>query len=424
MHLIVILILLAVIVYLLTRPATRASLPVVEAPAEPLGADVQTVAFLSRGKIFLQTPGGSLREVHSPHVQTLVDRQERSRALHAWKADTAFSTSFAGRRQQQPDGEAPLQARALCFLDPDRLLYVLGDGRVSGIFVQTLSSGAEQRLVHRQGLQIEDFVPNADRSRLLCSQRAANGAANIAVMNLDGSEFRELTGGDTVDTAPTWLPDQPDQLVYQTAGIARAPHGGMLAIGPSALQLLDTRKSELTPVLESAEDDHLQPRVGSDGALYFIRRPHERASYGSRNLILDTLAFPFRVLRALFHYLNFFSLMYTRKPLTSASGPLVEEDLKSWVIKGKRLDAEAALRQGVTVEGIPSLVPRSWQLVRRDRHGAEQVLAQCVACFDFGDDGSLYWSNGYGVFRRTPRGRTQVVLRDAMISELSVAPRT
>jgi hypothetical protein len=117
--------------------------------------------------------------------------------------------------------------------------------------------------------------------------------------------------------------------------------------------------------------------------------------------------FPFRLLRAVFHYLNFFSLMYTRKPLTSASGPKVEADWKNILVQGKRIDAEKALREARAVHGVSSLVPADWQLVRRSPHGAEQVLETSVASYDIGADGAVVYTNGRGVFAIEQDGVTR-----------------
>ena len=140
------------------------------------------------------------------------------------------------------------------------------------------------------------------------------------------------------------------------------------------------------------------------------------------NAVIDTLLFPFRVLRALVHYLNFFSLMYSRKPLITASGPAAQADLKDILIKGKRLDAEAALRAGVRLNGVPSLVPASWQLVCRSPQGVEHVLASHVASFDIATDGTILFSNGFGVFVVEGANPPQVLLRDRLIADVIAAP--
>ena len=376
------------------------------------------LAFISNGKLFYQAPGQELRELQSPHVQTVTERIERSRQLHGWKEGTAFARSFTGR-DRSGTGAVGIQATSAEFAAHDRVLYFLKDESFGGLFEYDLTQDIEKRLLHKQFLYLEDLrLHPADGRRLLCAQHARNGAANIVVMDADGGNYRELTGGDTVDTAPAWVPGQADLVLFQSSGLARNQAGYVMANGPASIQMADTAAGSLTVVLEDPRLDFLQPRVGADGALYFIRRPYETPRYGAENVVVDALMFPFRLARALFHYLNFFSLMYTRKPLITASGPALQGDLKEILVKGKRLDAEAALRNGFRLNGVPSLVPASWQLVRRSPQGEEHVLASHVASFDIATDGSILFSNGYGVFALDGGGQPEVLLRDKLIADV------
>ena len=378
------------------------------------------LAFISRGKLFYRAPGQELREIHSPYVQGVMDRMERSRQLHGWKEGTAFAMSFTGRGQQAQGDAVKIQATSAQFATQDRMLYFLKDDSFGGLFEYDLAQNTEKRLVHKQNLVLEDLRLSRDGSRLLCAQHAKNGTANIAMMNADGSQYRELTGGDTVDTAPAWVPDKPNLVVYQSSGLARAPTGFVVAQGPASIQMANTAEGSLTAVLEDPRLDYLQPRIGADGLLYFIRRPYEAVRYGAKSALLDTLMFPFRLLRALFHFLNFFSLMYTRKPLTSAAGPEVQADLKDILLKGKRFDAEAALRSGAKLSGVPSLVPASWQLVCRNQQGVEKVLASHVASFDIAADGTILFTNGYGAFALDGSNPPLVLLQDKLIGDVIV----
>jgi hypothetical protein len=424
MHLLIALLLVVIVLLLLSARQTSSGAQT-QAPADVrvAGDSRHPLAYISMGKMFLHQAGGDPREIQSPHVQSMVDRKERSRQLHGWKEDTAFARSFgSGRMQHSADDDLPLRATALRFLGPGRMLYFLRDDRVGGLFEYTLGDGQERRLVHRQNLYFEDLCPSPEGNELLCAQHASNGSANICLMNTDGSGFRELTGGDTVDSAPAWVPEHAGQVLYQTSGLARGPQGHAIARGPASIQLLDTEKGTVTSVLEDPKFDFLQPRVSPDGQLLYLRRPYTAPHYGPSNILVDTLMFPFRLLRALFHYLNFFSLMYTRKPLTSAAGPMLEVDLKEIMLKGMRVDAEAALRKGDSIHGVRSLVPKTWQLIRRDRRGQEQALATHVCAFDLAGDGTVFYSNGYGVFQLDANGAARVVLRDKLIAEIIVGP--
>ena len=381
------------------------------------------LAFISNGKLFYQAPGQELRELQSPHVRAVMDRMTRHQQLHGWKEGTAFGKSFTGGNRQVSADTVGIQATSVQFAEHDRLFYFLSDSdSFGGLFEYDLELDSEKRLLHKQYLSLEGLRLHPDGNRLLCAQHVRNGAANIVVMDADGSNYRELTGGDTVDTAPAWVPGQADAVLFQSSGLARNQSGHVVAQGPASIQMADTNAGSLTAVLEDPRLDFLQPRVGANGFLYFIRRPYELPRYGAGNAVIDALMFPFRLLRALIAYLNFFSLMYTRKPLITADGPAVEADLKEIMIKGKRLDAEAALRSGIRLNGVPSLVPASWQLVCRSPQGEEYVLASHVASFDIASDGAILFSNGYGVFALDGATQPQVLLRDKLIADVIAAP--
>src|SRR5215470_20310759 len=414
--------LIAVIIFM--NRGTHQAGDIRNAPAPQPGVFAKSwrygLAFISNGKLFYQGPGQELRELQSPHVRTVMDRMQRHQQLHGWKEGTAFSRSFTGRDRGGSADAVGIQATSAQFLAHDRVLYFLRDESFGGLFEYDLVLDSEKRLLHKQYFSLEDLRIHPDGHKLLCAQHARNGAANIVVMDADGGHSRELTGGDTVDTAPAWVPGQADLVLFQSSGLARNQAGYIMAHGPASIQMADTAAGSLTVVLEDPRLDFLQPRVGADGFLYFIRRPYEAPRYGAINIVNDTLMFPFRLLRALFHYLNFFSLMYSRKPLITASGPTFQTDLKEVLVKGKRLDAEAALRSGVRLNGVPSLVPASWQLMCRSPQGEEQVLASHVASFDIAADGAILFSNGYGVFSLDGSDPPQVLLKDKLIAEVII----
>src|SRR5262245_29224129 len=380
------------------------------------------LAFISNGKLFYQAPGQELRELQSPHVRSVTERMERHQQLHGWKEGTSFGRSYTGRDRSGSADAVGIQATSAQFAAHDRVLYFLRDDSFGGLFEYDLALDSEKRLLHKQYLSVEDLRIHPDGRRLLGAQHARNGAANIVVMDADGGNYRELTSGDTVDTAPAWVPGQKDAILFQSSGLARNEAGYVLAQGPASIQMADTNAGTLTMVLEDPRLDFLQPRVGANNFLYFIRRPYEPPRYSTGNAVTDALMFPFRLLRALLAYLNFFSLMYTRKPLITASGPMVQADLKDILIKGKRLDAEAALRSGVQLNGVPSLVPASWQLICRSPQGEEHVLASHVASFDIASDGAIVFSNGYGAFALDGPNSPQVLLRDKLIADVIAAP--
>jgi hypothetical protein len=113
--------------------------------------------------------------------------------------------------------------------------------------------------------------------------------------------------------------------------------------------------------------------------------------------------------------------MYTRKPLTTAGGPGQTADLKSIYVQGRRIDAQRSLRSAGSVQGVPSLVPANWQLIRREQNGNEVVLATNVLSYDFAGDGTIIYTNGQGVFSINTGGVSQsttLLLEGHLVTEV------
>ncbi len=418
MHVLIGLVVLGLLAYFFLRLfATR---PVVGGEAQEAGRD-NAFAFLSNGLVFARAHGGPIVQVHSAYAQEADDRRERSRERQSWKDGTAFNISAGGGRRSFDAADKPLTATGVAFEPGGDLLYFLHDDHMGGLFRREAASGKELRLVIKQGLHLTDLCPTPDGARIAASSQQSRGVANIAILDREGGHYREVTGGDTVDSAPAWVPGAPQRILFQSAGLARNEQGHILALGNTSIQQLELESGALEPLLEDPAFDHLKPRVLPSGELLFIRRPYEASTYGSGSMLIDMLLFPFRLLRAIFHYLNFFSLMYSRKPLTSADGPAAQADIKSIVLQGRRVDIEKNLRSARPVGGVPSLVPDSWQLIARERSGAERVLATNVASYDLAQDGTIFYSNGRGVFALGIGGAARVAVAEQPVSELVVA---
>jgi hypothetical protein len=355
----------------------------------------------------------------APYIQGVIDKIERSKEANAWKENTSLGTSFTGRTKESLNDQANIKFIAAEFINQDKLLYFLADDSMGGLFEFDFSTKEEKRLIHKQNLTYQNLAYNNNSQKILFAQQYKNSIGNIGICTTDGSDAKELTGGDTMDSAPCWVQDTTDQILFQSSGLARGEHGHVIAYGPSAIMMLDISDQKITPVLENDSFDFLSPKVAKNGDLYFIRRPYIQPEYSYGNAFIDIVALPFRLLRTLFHYLNFISLVYSEKPLTSASGPKVTADLKNILLKGKQINAEKALKTETRINGIPSLVPKTWQLIRKSRNGKELVIASNVASFYLTEEDSVVYSNGLGVFKIND-GSSQVIFSDNLINEFCI----
>lgn len=420
MHVLIGLLVVGLLVFVLWRVLSP---PPHGAPAGTGARSARGFAFLSNGNIFVREHGGEVRQLHSDYVQEALDRRERSRERHAWKKGTSFGISAGGGMRDLQPTERPIVATAATYNGAGDLLYFLEDASIGGLFRREAESGKELRLLSRQNLRLSDLTVAPDGARMAASSLHDDGTANIVLLAPDGSNLRHVTGGDTIDRAPAWIPGNPDRLLFQSTGLARNEQGLVAAHGHCTILKLDMTSGSVTPIVDDPRFDYLRPRVDPAGNLLYIRRPYEAPRYSTGNLLTDALLFPFRLLRAVFHYLNFFSLMYSRKPLTSASGPAVQADMKNILLQGRRVDAEKALNSASHVQGVPSLVPDSWQLVRRSPTGDETRVATNVASYDLGSDGTIFFSNGQGVFVVEADGALAVATTGELVAELAAAVR-
>ncbi len=420
MHLFFIFIII-VVFFLIIRHFKSDQLPIASAKSEASENITQHLepVYISDGKLFTYSSSGKTIQIESAYIEDMRERQEKSKQLAGWKEGTTWDTSFAqmsgmGERHE----EGIIQFSSVTRSNSRKLLYCLKGAGFGGLFEFCFDTKKEKRLMHRQNLDFRDLSrPNADGQVLCCSVQQG-GNADITMMKANESSYKDLTAGDTIDTAPSWVWDQPNHIVYQSQGIARDIEGYIKGVSPSEIILLNTQSGELKIIFSSNDTDYLKPQVSQNGNLYFITRPYESNEYSRSSAALDALFFPFRLLRAVFHYLNFFSLLYSRKPLTSANGPQVRKDAKDVILQGRRIDTEKALRKGTHANGMPSLVPANWVLMRCDKQGNQEILATHVASYSLGEDDNIIYSNGCGIFYITPEGKHEKVLQEKLIEDI------
>lgn len=371
------------------------------------------VAYLAGGKLHLRVGDGEARVVESPFVEQVRTRATRVAERNAWKTQgrgARFMMGLGGMPDAEEElnaGAPPLPARLTGLSrgpGEGRLLYSLSTGAVNGLFTAGLRDGEEQRLFHSAGLAVSDPCAHPAESLIACTLRGKGGLTRIAVMRADGTDLTEVTEGDSVDAAPSWVPGAAHHVVYHSAGVGRDAAGQIVDLAPFSVQRLDLDKGEVTCVATEPGADLVSPRVAPDGALYCIRRPHTTRRGGSfLRLVGDVVLFPFRLLWAVLQWFNFFTVRYTGKPLITAGGQKGRRaDMRRLLIAGNLLDAaRSAGREDDEARADPS-----WHLVRR-RGGEDapwEVVARGVACYDLGGDGAIVWSDGGALHHLAPDG--------------------
>jgi hypothetical protein len=385
--------------------------------------------YIANGKIHLKEAGQPARLIESRFGASLIDRVERIRERNAWKTRGSGAQFMSGRtlwggEDSSHDGVAAMLAVTGISrgVRDGEFLYSLATDEVTGVFALRNQASEEQRLFHTADFRISQLnaLPSQDRVACVIQHK---GICNIAVMRGDGGELTDVTQGDSIDRAPSWIPGSANELVYQSSGIARNKDGVGVGAGPASVQKLNVDTGEIVPLLEDAEHDYLDPRMDTEGTLYCIRKPYLslRPHFNPFRVLLDVVLFPFRLFFAIFQFLNFFTVRYTGKTLvTSGNARQKQVDIRQMMMLGNLLQAQR--EAAVSKDNEEGLVAKSWELVRRTASGEINVIQRGVLSFDLCSDGSLLFTDGSSVFLLSLNGKKETLVKAAFISQVLAAP--
>src|SRR5262249_40426069 len=175
----------------------------------------RTVLYIAQGKINLKEPGKPSRLIESKFGQSLIDRASQAHNRNAWKTQGTGAKFMSGRiLWAEQDPSAPIVPVAVTGISrgthDGELLYSLASDEVTGVFALRNGAADEQRLFHTADFRVSQLSANRSEDRVACVVQH-QGVSNIALMRGDGSELTDVTQGDSIDRAPSWVPGSADE---------------------------------------------------------------------------------------------------------------------------------------------------------------------------------------------------------------------
>ncbi|HWF18185.1 MAG TPA: hypothetical protein VG754_02915 [Verrucomicrobiae bacterium] len=383
-----------------------------------------TIAYLAQGKVRLKIGTAAPRTLESAYGNSIREKEIRAQQKHSWKSGGGGSPFGGpvlwGKSSMQQD--VPLAITSICGgKEKGGLLYSMESGSLCALLEAGELGADERRLWNDNRTRIRHLSISRQTGDLAFGVLHENGTANIGLRLHGESGVKELTEGDSFDTAPHWVPGEGRKLVFQSAGIGRNREGHFLALGAFSIQQLDIEAGDMTTLLEEQKYDHLAPQFLEDGTLLYIRRPYT-LNEGMHPLrtMKDFFLFPFRLLFAVFQFLNFFSKLFTGRQLTTDGGAKAREmNMRQMMIWGNLVNAQRPARP--EEEGV-DLIPKSWELHQRSPDGKTKVLATGVLAYDVAPDGLIVYTNGNALFLLHPDGRKERLFNESMIEQVFFVP--
>lgn len=376
------------------------------------------IAFIRDGKLFRVFPGHDPKPVASIFADQVLERESQIRRKTAWKANTM--PSCGGFNSNCSDDIIPVRFSSVC-VDPrsGQLHYTLYTDTVGGVFS---SMDTERRIIHTNQYRPSFLAFEPKGERIACAVEYSDGTSHLALLDSKTGRIATITDGDVIDTAPCWHTTKEGCLIFQSTGIAR-DESGMPKFGPTALRILDLKTGQLETVLESDQNDYLTPRCGADGTLFYIQRPYQNGDQTDLlKRLIDLGMAPLRLMRAIGARLNYFSLMYTGKPLTRAGGSALQRaNARKVAIWGNLLEAETAAKFSSSRNGEPpSMVPKTWKLVAQSPDGNVRTVSEGVLAFDLAPSGEIAASNGSVAYLVDAVGSKTTVVKGRVIQQVSI----
>jgi hypothetical protein len=381
------------------------------------------IAYLAEGKIRIKIGSAQARTVESAYGDSIREKAVRAQQKHSWKAagdSSPFGATLWGKAALSQD--VPLSVTSICAgRDKGGLLYSLESGSLCALLQAEQLGAEERRLWNDNRTRLRHLAISRTTGDLVCAVLHENGTANIGLKAAGESGVKELTEGDSFDTAPRWVPGDGQKILFQSAGVGRNREGQFLTLGPFCIQEMEVASGGMKTLVEDPRYDYLAPQGWADGSLFYIRRPYTAGDrFNFFRTLKDFFLFPFRLLNAIYHFLNFFSSIFTGRQLSTDGGAKARRmNLRQMMIWGNLIEAQKNKRPAD--EGV-DLVPSSWQLCLRDASGETKTLASAVLAYDVNTDGTIVYTNGSALFLLRPDGRKERVLNESMIEQVFFVP--
>jgi hypothetical protein len=365
----------------------------------------ECIAYISRGKLYLSENASAFRLIESTFVSQLKSRLQSIQKKQEWKTSGAGAMFMGVWRDSSGSDSINLDERFTGFTDCEEnnnFIYSIQTNSMGGLFRYDTTDHSELRLMHREHFHISDLNYNSQTGMMACSLSSSNGIANIGVMALKKNFINEVTEGDSFDEAPHWIPGAENELVFHSAGIGRNSEGHFVGRGNFSIIRLNVATGNIETILESPKYDYLAPQYNEKGELFCIRRNYDSAWMKGATLssvMKDTVLFPIRLGRAVVHYLNFFSMLYTKKPLITAGGiDKKGPDPRSMFLYGRMVDIEKEMKKAGKANPEGNIIPSDWEFLKIGLDGKETILDRRVASFDISGKDVVY-TNGTKIFR-------------------------
>lgn len=340
-----------------------------------------------------------------------------------WKT-TGTGAQFTGAYYAAGD-DADLEKMAsisgICPCSDGKVVYAFNAENTGGLYITDLQNPQEKDAFIRvdQRLHFHDMDVN-NENKIIVTMGDSYNNKHLALMEIGSVDYNVLTEGDCIDSSPKWSKKYPNVVYYDSCGIGYDQYGNFGGYGPKSIYKLNITTRDLEEVLEKEGHDLYSPYEDEHGNLYYLQRPYKTIKKEPMS-IKDFLLAPFKILRAIGGWLDFFTMRYSGESLkTSGANPAVtpKKSKEELFIEGNLVKATENMKKNARLgERNPGYIPSDWRLMMKSVTGEEKIIKKGVLSYCVTSDGVLY-TNGKYIIHATDQSE-QVIAKSHMATKIS-----
>jgi hypothetical protein len=345
---------------------------------------------------------------------------------HSWKTSGTGAAFRGDVNTMDTDIDAAVKEASIngtAFIDNEQFVYSVSIDGFSGLFIKNFAEcDNESHIVHDNKTAFLSMDYNSELKKLVVSIQGSGMDRNLASVDMRNGHYYLLTEGDSMDENPSWSRCNTQKLYFDTAGIGRDASDMVVALSQRVINSLDFNSGDLEEVISFDKYDCLLPKEDERGELYFIKKPYSLPKTKSTS-VLDFLLIPFKLARAIFNWMEFFTMRYTGEAFRSAGNNPTKNrnNPKELFIQGNLVNVEKTLKENTTRgEKYPGIAPRNWELVKRKRDGELVTIKKGVIDYDINAEGAVIYSNGQYLIKLHKDGTEEVLEKVSLASKIKV----
>lgn len=366
---------------------------------------------------------GEVKAYESDFYNDYIAADESLKRSSAWKT-SGSGAIFRGDYYPQNDAPVHCYFNSVVSAGDGSVLYSVTVNNVSAILEKDLTAekDGEKHVIHDVDVIYDGARFDRTQKRIAVSVKRNDYVGHAAVFDVSTNDLITYTAGDSCDSDVCFSKTDNNALLFSTKGIARNQDGEFVRYSPSSIARLNLSSMQIEEIKSSDGFNYVRPEDDKNGNLYYIRKPASDKKRGFGRLLLDVILIPVKLIKAVYYFLETFTLAFTGETFTKKNPDSVKTRDKSpreIIIDGNKINAEkeykANLRKKDEFAGI---APRSWELVKLCG-GVETVIARGVIDYAVTDEGVVF-TNGKNVVEVDASGKKTRVAQTSLCTKIGV----